>query len=651
MKIMRKTRLFSFAVLMLVLSSLLIDVGAAHADNRSIYWGRWDVAITNIDTAHNSFHVAETHQLVVEAGPFNGGDRKIPMDRLTDIRNISVTDGGKALQVIGSTASNCPSTRGIACVSRVSGDQVIYYNFLQQAGSGSQRTIVIAYDVIGALRSYSGGDQLYWKALAESRPARVDASTVSVQLPTGTLATVVASYPDWKLTNQDNQNLIFNAPGRLGNDGNVEVRVQYPHNPEMAAPPWQSGYDVAQNLGPIFGILSLIAAGLLLIGGFVWLFMKYNSHKRGLPPIVVPEYLTEPPGDDPPGVAATLVRESSQTVDVMATLFDLARRGFLVIEQDQHHGVLGIGNSTNFTFHRSDQPESGLRGYEALLLRDLFSGGGSRQLSDLKDVFYKTVEQIKSQLYGEVVQAGYFKQSPQSIQTGWILAGVGLIVLAGGGFWLSLNVNLPLGLSPYLRGPLVALGILGVVMFAISGAMKSRTALGEQSAAKWKAFRTYLQNIKKYADLKESSDQFEKYIGYAIAFGIEKQWIGEFSRTLTTMPTWYYPTYMYGPWTGSYGRRGYGSGGMANINPSGGGAAGPAFQDWGGSNQGGGLNAISDNLTQGLTSMSAGLTTLLNSASSTMTSRPSSSGSGGGFSGGGGGGGGGGSGGGSAGFH
>jgi hypothetical protein len=379
--------------------------------------------------------------------------------------------------------------------------------------------------------------------------------------------------------------------------------------------------------------------------------MKYNSHKRGLPPIVVPEYLTEPPGEDPPAVAATLIRESSETVDVMATLFDLARRGFLVIEQDQHHGMLGIGSSTNFTFHLGEQPPGNLRGYEQLLLSDLFRGGSSRQLSDLKDVFYKTVDRIKSQLYGEVVQAGYFAQSPQSVQGGWIVAGVGLVVLAGGGFWGSLNINLPLGLSPYLRGPLIAIGLVGAAMVVISGAMKSRTALGEQTAAKWKAFRTYLQNIKKYTDIQQSSDQFEKYIGYAVAFGIDKQWIGEFSRVLTAMPTWYYPTYMYGPWTG-YPR--YRTNQMMGVNRGGGASfgggegSGGGFQQWSG-NQSGGLNAMSENMTQGLASMSAGLTTLLNSASATMTSRPSSSGSGGGFSGGGGGGGG--SGGGSAGFH
>jgi len=173
--------------------------------------------------------------------------------------------------------------------------------------------------------------------------------------------------------------------------------------------------------------------------------------------------------------------------------------------------------------------------------------------------------------------------------------------------------------------------------------MRSRTAAGEQESAKWKAFRTYLANINKYTDLKQATDQFEKYIGYAIAFGLDKQWIGQFSQVMTSMPNWYYPTYLYGPWTGRYPM--YGGSSMQGLSQQGGGN----FANWGGNSSGGGLNAMNNSLGEGLKSMNTGLATLLTSASAVMTSTPSSSGSSGGFSGGGSHGGGGG--GGSAGFH
>ncbi len=615
---------------------------ADSSDNRSIYWTRWDVAITNLDTTQNSFHVRETHQLQIDGGPFNGGDRHIPMGRLTDIRNIQVSDGSTRLRQVNASPNNCTSQTGYVCLSRSNGEEVLYYNFVQQAQSGDARTIVIDYDVYGALRSYAGGDQLYWTALADSRPARVAASTVTVQLPRGLSTQVIATYPaTWTQSKDETSNtLSFSSPGDLGNSGNVEVRIQYAHNPAMAVPPWQAEFDRTIALQPIFGLIALIVSGLILIGGFVWLFLKYSSHKRGLPPIVVPEYLSEPPSDLPPAVAATLLDETVSTADVMATIFDLARRGLIVIEQSQHHSLLD--HSSDFTFHRTDQSDGGLHPYEALILRDLFGGQPLRTLSSLRNTFYTTVAAVKSQLYAEVVSDGFFKQAPNTVQGGWIVGGILLVILAVGAGVVGINVKLPLGLSNFVLFPLGALALIGIAMTLVSGAMRSRTPSGEQEAAKWRAFRTYLKNIKKYTDLKQATDQFDRYIGYAIAFGIDKQWIGEFSRSLTAMPTWYYPTYMYGPWTGRYPGA-YAQTGGANFG-------GRSNTEWAGnmSGGGGGLNAMSGNLTEGLTAMSGGLTTLLNSASSTLTSSPSSSGSGG-FSGGGGGGGG--SGGGSAGFH
>ncbi len=642
---MKHQRILIIALLMMIL--LVVPAGAsAQSDNRSLYWARWDVEISNIDTTANSFHVVETHVLQITTGPINGGDREIPLDRITSIDNIRLSDGKTPLRPVNSSADNCPSTRGIVCLSRSGGQQVIYYNFTSAAQSGSTRTITYEYDVRGALRAYPGGDQLWWSALAPDRPFPVQDSRVTVQLPPGLkLDKVETDPPTWRSSTEGNP-LVFEAPGSLGTSGNVEIRLQWPHNPALVVAPWQANFDRQVALEPLFSLIMLIVTPLIAIGGPLWVFLRYSAHKRGLPPIVVPEYLTEPPSDQPPAVVGTLVNSTSNTTDVMATLFDLARRGFMVIEQEQHHGL--FNNTPEFTFHRTEQPETGLRPYEQMLLRALFVGGDTRKLSDLRNRFYTTVDAIKAQLYTEVVNVGYFKQSPQSVRSGWVMAGIGLITLAVLGVGVALSSKLPLGLSGLLPFPFGAIGFVGLVMMFVSGMMPTRTAAGMQEAEKWKAFRNYLKNINKYTDIKQATDQFERYIGYAISFGLDKQWINQFSSVLTSMPHWYYPTYMYGPWTGrypTYGRGNYGAGlNTIGGNPTGGNAMGQISGQ-----RGGGLNAMSNNMTEGLAAMSGGLTSLLNSASSTMTSRPSSSGSSGGFSGGGSSGGS--SGGGHAGFH
>jgi uncharacterized membrane protein len=609
-------------------------VSHAAQDNRALYWEEYNVTISEIDTTANRFHVQETHKLRISTGPFNGGDRKIPLSRVGSIENIRVTDGGRELSSVNRSAKNCGTQRGIVCLSTQNGERVIYYNFFERADSRSTRTIVYDYDVVGGLRSYPEGDWFSWKMLAEERPFPIQRSTVTVELPPDFAVKQTFTFPNtWTRSESDNS-IIYQSPGNPGDSG-FEVQIQYPHNPAMPPPSWQANFDRGNAIAPFANIGTLALAGLVAIFGPFLIYNRYAKHKRGIAPAVVPEYLSEPPGDLPASVVGTLIDGSAYTKDVMAALLDLARRGYIVIEQREESGFLGIGTTQQFTFHRTDKPESDLRLFERTMLYGLFRGGQTdTDLSELRNVFYKTVNSMKTQLYDEVVHEKFYRQSPNAIRGGWIAGGIALIVLGIGGavFFFGQDEIPPwLALTPLIFG---ALAFVGTIMALVSGAMASRTAKGEQEAAKWKAFRNYLNNIRKYSSLEEAAARFEQNLPYAVTFGLEREYISELSRVMTSFPRWYYYDPMYGPWRPGYGNWNGGSsgGGWSDVAGSGG-------------NFGGGLNQMSSNMSAGLVAMSGGLTTMLNTAGAVMTSQPSSSGGGGGgFSGGGGGGG-------SAGFH
>ncbi|MCC7206153.1 MAG: DUF2207 domain-containing protein, partial [Anaerolineae bacterium] len=576
------------------------------------------------------FHVRETHVLVAAGRSFNGGDRQIPLGRLTGITNIAVAEGGRPYQVVNRSTAGCRDL-GIACLSiNDRNEQVIYYNFFQQAQRGQERTVTIDYDVSGALRSYPGGDQLFWVALVADRPAEILASQITVTMPAGLAIDQFTSYPDnWNVTRADNV-LTFTSPGVIPVGQEVEVRVQYPHNPQMAAPGWQAGFDRDVALMPILTLAGLVVGLLIAIGGTVWTLAKLASFRRDIQPPVVPEYLSEPPSDLPPGVAGTLIDGSADTKDVMATLLDLSRRGYITIEQVDEPGI--FGKKADFTFHRGDAAGK-LYTHENTMMGGLFKWSKVEvDLDDLKNKFYTTVNKMKSQLNAEMVNLGFYRRGPSDIFMRWLMGGIALIVLGGmGGAAILSGKDIP-----NLLGPLLfvfgGLGFLGAVWAVFARAMVTRTAAGQLEYVKWRAFKNYLDDIERYTQLGEARDQFEKYIGYAVAFGLEREWLRKFAPVLTSMPTWYHYAPSYGRW-GSRGASWEGGGGRLGDLTGG---------------SGGGLNQMSGNLTQGLAAMSGGLTSLLNTASAVMTSQPSSK-SGGGFSGGGGGGGG--SGGGSAGFH
>jgi Predicted membrane protein (DUF2207) len=620
-------RIRLLAILGILCTVLLVLVHPAQAADRSWDWQRWDVVISAVDTTHNTFHVSETQVIKITQGSFAGGDRGVDLGRVTGIDNITVKDGVMPLRFVNAAdANSCGFTGGIYCVFTTSDNQRdIYYNFPFRASAGETHTITIDYDVHGALRSYPDGDQFWWSPLASDRDFYVYASTVTVRMPANTPIRSVAAYGPWT-QQQEGNTATFTLTSRLGHTDNAEIQIMYPHNPGMPAPSWQPAFDSQQaminQLGPVVSLGALALTVLLAVGGPLLIFIRYATHGRDPNSVVVPEYLTEPPSDAPPGIAGTLVDERADMADIMATLVDLARRGHLVIEQQQHHGL--FDRSPDFIFHDTESSSratdpNGLFRYELILQSGVFNGATERKLSDLRNKFYRVIPQIKSQLYEEVVKAGYFARSPESVRNRWgclsgvlIFGPVILVIVAANAKWALPVVRT----FPLLVLPLLGLVVTGFAAMAAAKYMPAKTRLGSQEAAKWKAFRNYLAHIDKYTDVNQAQDQFEKYIGYAVAFGLDKHWIHSFSKALTSMPNWYYPTYLGGPW-----HSGYHSSRMMDARSFSGGS--------GSMNLTGGLNSVSGDLTQGLNAMSSGLTSLLNSASKTMSSSPGGGGGGG----------------------
>ncbi|MCC6802443.1 MAG: DUF2207 domain-containing protein [Anaerolineae bacterium] len=266
-------------------------------------------------------------------------------------------------------------------------------------------------------------------------------------------------------------------------------------------------------------------------------------------------------------------------------------------------------------------------------------------MDSLRDKFYMVISEIQGDLYQELVTDKLFDTNPSSTRALW--SGIGVVIIALAvilGFVLFPLID-QYGMALVLLP--IAVGFVAVAALIVGPAMPAKTRTGAEEAAKWKAFYEYLRNMEKYASVEEAANQFERYLPYAVAFGLDRSWINRFKDVpYVPVPYWYYPTYM-----GRY-RRGYVAGTPLPRNVGMGDAGLPGGLARAGG--GGGLDQMSGGLAGGLESISSGLTSMLDSASRVMTSRPqqASSGSsgswrsggggwsGGGFSGGGGSGGG-----------
>jgi uncharacterized membrane protein YgcG len=539
---------------------------------------------------------------------------------------------------------------------RQSSDELsIQYYFLSPINNGTAN-FEISYQVSGGLRVYPDGDQLWWIAVpSEHYGFPIGSSTITVDLPDGFApregVDPVVTYGAPSDVQVNGTRIVAKSTGSLDGNDYFEIRAQYPHDPNATPASWQADFDsqraFQENTLPLLQ-LGLIALSLLIgVGGVLFFYTMYM--RKGRDPQIgpVPTFLSEPPSDLPPAIVGTLVDERADPRDAISTIIDLAERGYLAIEEGKTEGLFGLGGGSTFTFKRSDKPAEDLRPFEKTLLNRLFSGKQlERTMDSIRDKFYTVIAQIQGNLYDELVTEGFFDSNPNNTRNGWSIFAVlimGLAIVVG---FLLFPLMVDWGIVVVL--PPLAIGAVAVAGLIVGPAMPAKTRKGAEEAAKWKAFYEYLRNMEKYAQVEEATDQFERYLPYAVAFGLDKAWIRKFSQvSAMPIPYWYYPTYI-GPYRRGYMAgtpltRSYGgdfNGGVGDLARAGGGGVS--------------LDQMSGNLAGGLESISGGLSSMLDSASRAMTSRPqqASSGSsgswrsggggwsGGGFSGGGGGGGG-----------
>jgi len=600
---------------------------AVLAQDKTLFWNRYDV---NLTVQQNSdILVEERQQITFTSGSFRFGYAAIPLDRVERITDVSVSEiinsGERAY------TPNSQSDYGFTSAINEGNLEITWYF---PATHNTTHTYILRYRVMGGLRIYDGGDQVWWKAIPPDHNFPIRNAQVTVMPPATfrknelTVNAYGASVSDASYTDQGA--VVFSASNIPAGE-ELEVRVQFPHGVVEGSPPaWQAADDRRQAWGPIVGVISGALGLILLFGGPVGVYLLWYTRGRDVDSPLAPEYVTEPPSDLPAGVVGTLIDEHADMKDIIASILDLAERGALRMEEQKKDTFLGLGVSREFTFQLEDESKA-IYPHEKRLLSRIFGKtakqGKECKLRDLREKFYTAIPDLRKMLYDEVVKQGYFPSNPESTRQKWRwLAILGLVVSGGISFCLLALLG---DFSGAVACPGLALVASMLALIFVSRHMPRKTPEGAEEAAKWLAFKHYLEKIEEFDDLETVKDKFEQYLPYAMAFGLERRLIRKFSAIDTPAPRWWGPVMPYGHYPGR------GVTGRSAAGDVMGGPPGPLAGEGGGMPS---LSGMSESIGTSLSSMSDGLGSLLSSASSTFTSRPSSSSSGsfgGGFSGGG----------------
>jgi uncharacterized membrane protein len=482
---------------------------------------------------NGSIDVTENIQVHFIGGPWHGLYRTIPVEYVTpqglnyslflSVKSITEGDGNR----LKFETSRERHYRKLKI-------------FVPNADNSTQ-TISIDYSVSDALRFFEDHDELYWNVTGDEWEVPIQSASARIVLPEGTTGIRVNPLTGtYRSTAHD-------ADVQITGNG-VEVHTQNPlryHEGLTVAVAFDKGFVHEPTA---FDKLSLFLQSNwplgLPIAAFVIMFYLWWTQGRDprLRPIAA-QY--EPPDQLSPGEAGTLIDNSADMRDITASIVDLAVRGYIVIEEHEHNRMFGLVHDKDYNFIlQKDRSEwAKLKPHEQVILNGIFTLGTVNEtvpMSSLENHFYSNLPDIKTGIFNSLVTHGYYRRRPDSVRAAYIGGGVviGFLLVFGGTYIAS-----SMGMAPLT---FIAAGILtGIIICAFGWFMPAHTDQGARAMEGVLGFEDFLNHVEsdRFNKTIKTPQMFEKFLPFAMALGVEKNWSKAFQGIMTQPPQWYRGSY------------------------------------------------------------------------------------------------------------
>jgi len=270
-----------------------------------------------------------------------------------------------------------------------------------------------------------------------------------------------------------------------------------------------------------------------------------KGRDRGGKKTIVPWF--KPPDGISPSLLGSLKDEKVSMVDISATIIDTAYRGYVKIKElDENHRNFQFIKLKEFDDLKSEEKKIMDSIFESAITEE--DGKQTITTNELKNKFYTKIPSIQNVLYDEMVNKGYFEKRPDIVRSANIGAGIAILVLS---IFVNIGLTVITGgiILLFLLFPMIALVILGLTQTIVGYFMPAKTEKGTLLFEQVKGFRMYLYTAERFRMQKLTPEMFEKYLSYAIVFGIEKEWAEKFKDIYKGQPDWYESYDMTTIWT------------------------------------------------------------------------------------------------------
>jgi len=511
----------------MVLLAIVALLPAVSADAKELRIGNFNAHITV--ARDGTIEVTEKIEAHFIGGPWHGLYRSIPIEYVTP-QGLNYT---LFLDVKRAFDSNGHSLK-------FDSSRVRHYRKLKiyvPDADDSIRTISIQYTISDAIKFFEDHDELYWNVTGDEWDVPIESASADILLPAGASHVRATTFTG--------------AYGSRARDAETNVAANGVDVHTTAALPYHAGLTVAvafdKGLVAEPSALTLVARFLrsnwpLFLPVLVFIVMFRLWWTRGRDPRLRPitaQY--EPPDHLTPGEAGTLVDDSADMRDITATIVDLAVRGYMVIEEVQKDRLLGLVHEKDYKFivQKDRSQWAALKPHEQVLLNGIFSAGTvgeSVSMDSLQNNFYKNLPDLKSRIFESLVSQGYYRRRPDSVRSTYVGAGlaVGVLSLWGGS---ALASALGMAATPFIIGGIIsALVVCGFGWF-----MPAHTEQGTRALENVLGFEDFLDHVEsdRFNRMIKTPQMFERFLPFAMALGVEKNWSKAFQGIMTEPPGWY----------------------------------------------------------------------------------------------------------------
>ena len=217
-----------------------------------------------------------------------------------------------------------------------------------------------------------------------------------------------------------------------------------------------------------------------------------------------------------------------------------------------YHGMLNIGiiksdpdsllpddesDEPIFEFYSVDQ-EKAKRPFEDSLYGKIFgfAGAKKRQLAGVRQILFMSVPELKKEIEFEIAKLNYFAENTSAIRRQYLAFGGAGILMS---LVLALLTAVLLRRFTFLAGcPFLGLTVGAVALMIVGFTVPKRTEAGAKEAGRWEAFKRYLTDMG-VKDAAKIRVRFAQLLPYAVAFGIEEEFVKKFAAAKTPAPKWW----------------------------------------------------------------------------------------------------------------